>query len=766
MGNVTAFAYDAMNNQIRECLSGGEGQTCATLYQYDKLGRMVKEINPLLDEKTYAYDGNGNIVSILDEDGNETTVRYDLNNRPAGMCYSDGREALFRYNKRGELVEMQDWNGTAVMEYGRTGKLRKTMDHNGYTVGYEYDANGNTTKITYPDGSAASYAFDKNNRMVKAEDAEGKAAAYRYDPMGNIASIQLPGSISSYAYNKKGLPVKAAYQFDDGTLMEENYSYDAMGRITGTERTGNVPDLPTGAAYAYDALGRLLSWKEGLMTEAYGYDALGNRTAKSVDGTAVASCQYNGMNQLVKRTENGIDYHYGYDKRGNLTEERTGEAVTRRYVYDSAGYLSRGENLESGEATEYGYNALHMCVKNRAGNIESASIGRAGAEAVQRNYAVDFLSGTNRVLAAYEEGRGVLRSVYGPGYGCVSRELVPEPELPETALPGADLPGAAYFQPDIRGSELFAADGLGGVLQYAGSDVWGRRREQGENSGSGFQEQPRFTSYSFDPVIGKYFAQARFYDAEQGRMMGKDPVKRGLNAYPYCDNDPVNYVDPTGEIANIIAGGIAGGVIGGAFGFAGSAVSQLMSGERFSLRKAIGSAANGAVVGAVKGALVSSGAGIGLSLAADFIGGAAGSALEQKIGSGRVSLKESLVSGATNAVSGAIYGKGPLKGFGDALLKGAASGAATAGIRYLARDWDDGGSDLAGSVLGLVQGIGQMAISPYSKNRDPRRGCGVHSPLSNRVGEPMTYGYRYDSRYPGFLNMISVAHSICWTVQA
>ncbi len=169
-----------------------------------------------------------------------------------------------------------------------------------------------------------------------------------------------------------------------------------------------------------------------------------------------------------------------------------------------------------------------------------------------------------------------------------------------------------------------------------------------------------------------------------------------------------------------------------------------MSGERFSMRKALGSAANGAVVGAVKGALVSSGAGIGLSLAADFIGGTAGSALEQKIGSGSVSLKESLVGGVTNAVSGAIYGKGPLKGFGDALMKGAASGAATAGIRYLARDWDEGGSDLAGSVLDLVQGVGQMALSPYSRNRDPRRGCGVRSSLSNRVGEPMAYGYRYD----------------------
>ncbi len=89
-----------------------------------------------------------------------------------------------------------------------------------------------------------------------------------------------------------------------------------------------------------------------------------------------------------------------------------------------------------------------------------------------------------------------------------------------------------------------------------------------------------------------------------------------------------------------------------------------------------------------------------MSLAANFIGGAAGSVLEQKIGSGSVSLKESIVSGA-----------------------------ATAGIRYLARDWDEGGSDLAGSVLGLAQGIGQMAISPYAKNRDPRRGCGGTQPV-------------------------------------
>ncbi len=47
---------------------------------------------------------------------------------------------------------------------------------------------------------------------------------------------------------------------------------------------------------------------------------------------------------------------------------------------------------------------------------------------------------------------------------------------------------------------------------------------------------------------------ARFYDSAQGRILAKDPVKSGLNGYPYCDNDPVDYVDPTGEVPFITGG--------------------------------------------------------------------------------------------------------------------------------------------------------------------------------------------------------------------
>ena len=77
----------------------------------------------------------------------------------------------------------------------------------------------------------------------------------------------------------------------------------------------------------------------------------------------------------------------------------------------------------------------------------------------------------------------------------------------------------------------------------------------GQEMTSGLEESLRFTSYSLDPVIGRYFAQARFYDSRCGRLLSPDPVRRGLNRYHYCDNDPVNYEDSTGEIANILIGG-------------------------------------------------------------------------------------------------------------------------------------------------------------------------------------------------------------------
>ena len=99
------------------------------------------------------------------------------------------------------------------------------------------------------------------------------------------------------------------------------------------------------------------------------------------------------------------------------------------------------------------------------------------------------------------------------------------------------------------------------MLQYAGRGIWGNLKD-GTEILPEFGENMGFTSYRYDPVTGKHFAHARFYDDANGRMLAPDPVRRDLNGYRYCGNDPVDYVDPTGEIG-ILGRTVIGGALGG-----------------------------------------------------------------------------------------------------------------------------------------------------------------------------------------------------------
>lgn len=95
---------------------------------------------------------------------------------------------------------------------------------------------------------------------------------------------------------------------------------------------------------------------------------------------------------------------------------------------------------------------------------------------------------------------------------------------------------------------------------------------------------------SFDPVDGAdsfdISMNGQIYNTRDLRIVIKDlTIKRGLNPYPYCDYDPVDYTDPTGESLNILGGVAIGGLLGGVSGFVDSAISQVTGGQKFNLRR-------------------------------------------------------------------------------------------------------------------------------------------------------------------------------------
>ena len=493
--------------------------------------------------------------------------------------------------------------------------------------------------------------------------------------------------------------------------------------MTGLERVGENLAIAGCMSYAYDGAGQLVSYRRGQNTETYGYDLLGNRTFRTTNGADGAVYQYNALNQLVSLSENGKQYAYEYDKRGNLIQESLDGAAVRQYTYNAANRMTLGKNLETGEETRYDYNALYMRIKN----VQTLAGQEPSEEFLTKetSYVPDYLSITNNDLMACEKDADAASTIFGQGHERLMRK---------TAT------GKVYFQPDLYGSILSVSDGQGQNLGYSEWDVWG----DVEFHGQGNQPRPEggavpgFTSYIPDPVIGKHFAQARFYDPAHGRMLAPDPVKRGLNGYPYCGNDPVNYVDPTGEVANILAGGILGGIMGGTFGFAGSAITQIVGGKEFDVREALGAGASGMVVGAVRGALVGSGAGLPVALVSDFTAGTVGSTLEQLITGGKADAGKSIAGGLANAVSGAIYGNNPLGSLKEAFGRGAAAGAATSGINYLSEVFGGQKEERRSGTL-----RGSLGLVPFGRANDPRRGCMARDPFGGMTEGGSDYGYQY-----------------------
>ena len=55
----------------------------------------------------------------------------------------------------------------------------------------------------------------------------------------------------------------------------------------------------------------------------------------------------------------------------------------------------------------------------------------------------------------------------------------------------------------------------------------------------------RYRGYYYDEESGFYCLGSRYYDPYYGRFISKDSVESG-DLWGYCDNAPVNNVDPTG----------------------------------------------------------------------------------------------------------------------------------------------------------------------------------------------------------------------------
>ena len=398
LGNEAVFAYNANDQLVSMDLHrvdsvNGADEHQVTLYEYDGRNLVTKEINAAGGNTLYVYDGNGNMVSKTDADGYVTEYTYNSLDLVSHISYNGAKEVTYQYNKVGELVKMDDWLGTTTFELDLLNQLKKVTDHKGNVIEYTYDEVGNQTNLTYPDKSTVTNSYDALGQLTQMTDGEGGKYTYTYDDAGNVTKLTYPnGWVEEYSYDAEGNLLKTVDTdpfHNNKKSTKYEYAYDAEGNlVTEFQRDSDgEAGLVANTTYTYDALNRLTGSQKTVertrktYAKTYTYDSLGNLVQENgPDSRDQTTYQYNSLNQMVARKECGYvqsitrihDYGYTYDGRGNLVKEEEICSPTTQgpknitiatYTYDETNKMVKGVN-DIGESSEYLYNGLGALVTN------------------------------------------------------------------------------------------------------------------------------------------------------------------------------------------------------------------------------------------------------------------------------------------------------------------------------------------------------------------------------------------------------------------
>jgi len=255
--------------------------------------------------------------------------------------------------------------------------------------------------------------------------------------------------------------------------------------------------------YGYDELSRLTSVAYGDgETQSYTFDPMGNRLTKTVNGVP-ENYTYNAANMLLTRGS----YSYTNDANGNT--------------------LTGGGRTNTWDAQ----NRLIQCVYNG-----TTSTFTYGADGWRRR----MVTGSNTTDYILDGANGIQEKLNG---SVNARYLwgVRGPEYRRDASGSYE-----WYVYDGLGSVIGTLDANGNIISTRKYDVYGAIRGSSGPSGTRHQFVGSL-GHPSDDETGLIYMRARYYDPVTGRFVSEDPVKKGINWFVYCANNPVNKVDPDGK---------------------------------------------------------------------------------------------------------------------------------------------------------------------------------------------------------------------------
>ncbi|MEQ4989165.1 RHS repeat-associated core domain-containing protein [Proteus sp. fly-1089] len=581
--NVTTFEYDDFDQLIEKKLPDGS-----------IIKKKYKDSLPI-QISLKPNDSNEMILGTQEFDSFGRLTRYQCGGRNLTMSYQGASpdphqvttadNSVISYEYISELdnaISSIKFNGE-IQQYEYeplTGRLIKYSENNGFNHLFSYTKSGQlkNEKITLQGKSErrVSYSYSLRNLLVSYTGVDNETQMYVYDKNNQITQIVDRAVTTTVNYNELGNYIghKAIYNVNNSTL-ETKLTLDDFGRETKRElieirnnKTKNIDVEQTflmtnklsnkklflnkreikNETYSYDNMGRLLNYlckgemfskdSEGrnIKQQSYVWDALGNIKKSTTifdNGNEVVDYHYQNSNDPCQLTHlsysnNKPSITLNYDLNGRMIEDIFGYKLT----YDKLGRLKTVINNK--DTISYGYDGLNrLLTKEYKGGV---------GELYYRNDAI-----ANEIYPNVNVRYNLL------GKYCVGFKYDIKSNNDNTELyteVATDMMGSAF-------AFFNTPDDPASFLSYS---PWG-------DGAGAFSAGPRFTGELWDSFSQSYLL-GNGYRAYQPRLMrftcpdSLSPFGAGgLNAYAYCDGDPVNLSDPSGHIsgwgwASIILGGV------------------------------------------------------------------------------------------------------------------------------------------------------------------------------------------------------------------
>jgi RHS repeat-associated protein len=570
------------------------------------------------------------------------------------LQYNDGFTSANTYDELGRLVRVSE-TGNVIKEY--------SYDLRGNRTAFTLEVSGNTELNT-------TYDYDELSRLTSVKENGVTEASYTYDINGNRATMfYANGVITEYSYNLANMVTSLVSKDSYGAILT---SYANTYYLDGNQRTKTDHNGRT-TLYIYDGLGRLKSEIESgapdAKSYAYTFDARNNRESLTVGGAEVYTIVYSyDLNNRLLESSKAIDDHeevttYQYDLNGNTISQIT-SYLTPSNIEPS--YLVLGGS--GWELSEYnGLNHLVRTIKDGV-VIEYAykPDGMRLSKTVDGERTTHVWDGMNIVLERGNNGNVI--DSYLRGIGLIRNSQ------------------AEWFHFNWRGDVVQLTGVSGNIIREYDYDAFGVERDPDSEDANPW----RYCGEYFDAETGTYYLRARYYSPVNGRFTQEDPfwnvnnmiygnepikwnersidendplglstytykpnihaITQSSNLYLYCGNNPIMFVDPSGEFWHILAGAVAGAVVG----TIASMITQVATTGRINLTTTIVAAGSGAI----SGGLAASGVGLGIQVVANGAIGAIAGGTESFIRTGSIDPLSVATGLAAGMLGGALGGAG------------------------------------------------------------------------------------------------------------